>query len=129
MGLPPLQLKDGGRITESDLPANTEEFVGLSVDFPSLSEAETQRYRTFEREVVNYVRLEGELIKQRNLRFLRSALLNNWKYWIWEFMTPDGDRCYATVSERGGGELDSLYDDSRGLSPEQFLVAVYFQCL
>lgn len=125
-----LKLKNDRILTIKDIPAENAGLAHLEVDFLSLPDDQTRRFREFEDDLIDYLRLEGETISRRHLRFLRSALLNDSKYWIWEFKTPEDDKCYATVCIDGKSVICYGYDqDWDGLTPEQFLVADYFECL
>lgn len=129
MAKPPVALKDGRTLRYADLPDDWTEFAALEVDFPTLCEEETRRYPEFEEELVEYMQREGEEIDRDSLTFLRSARLNEWRYWIWEVELPEGDKGYATASEGSSQQRLSYDQDWNGLTPEQFLLATHFDCL
>jgi hypothetical protein len=41
---------------------------------------------------------DGESVQANQLRFLRTALVERHRYWIWSFHEADGRACYLTVS-------------------------------
>ena len=125
---PPLRLKGGGVLTRDMIPEANAGLARLEVDLPALSARDTESRLQFENDLVEYIRREGEDISRTDLRFLRSAMLNDRKCWIWEFTTRDGDRCYATVTIEGRSQTLGYDADWDGLSPEQFLVSEYFEC-
>ncbi len=55
-----------------------------------------------------------------NLRYLRSALIDTARYWIWEYLESDGTKCYVTIREAGrAASLD--VDDAGSMTPEQYI--------
>ena len=59
-----------------------------------------------------------------NLRFVRTAELNQTIYWIWFFDDEDGAESFVLV---GSGEKKVLeYDETLGMSAEQIIVAYHF---
>lgn len=125
----PLVLKEGRTIRAEDLPEEWSDFAALDVDFPPLPDDQTRRYPEFEEELVEYMQLEGEEIDRDSLKFLRSARLNEWSYWIWEVELPEGDKGYATAALGNNQQRLSYDQDWNGLTPEQFLLADHFDCL
>ncbi len=63
---------------------------------------------------------------QFDLRFVRTALVNNIKYWLWRFKDERGTDCYVAVQLRPDGQDVLGYDESFGLTPEQWLVLDYY---
>ena len=68
----------------------------------------------------------GESVIEFQLRFVRTAKFNNCKFWLWEFLDEDGDKCYVCVRVDQYGRSVLGYDESFGLAPEQWLVMDYF---
>jgi hypothetical protein len=60
------------------------------------------------------------------LEFLRTALVEASRYWIWRFTDADGTECYATVQLRPDHKAVTGYDESFGFTPEQFIIADYY---
>lgn len=81
-------------------------------------------------DIIEYLRLEStrDELAPRDLRFLRTAVIDEAKYWIWEFNESDGVTAYATVSQAGADPPTVGYDDNFfELSPEQFIVGDYYR--
>lgn len=68
---------------------------------------------------------DGESLAAEDLTFLRTALVDQTRYWIWSFDEPDGDRAYATVSAGPEGVSVGYETDYYGLTPEQFILGDY----
>ena len=86
------------------------------------------------KEIIEYLDCEapggknagGEMIIDFELKFLRTALVNDTKYWIWSFFDEDDIECYVTIAMVPGGPKFLGYNDSFGLTPEQFIITDYF---
>ncbi len=60
------------------------------------------------------------------LHFVRTAVLNDSKYWLWSFTADDARDCYVAVQEtRDGGSILG-FDEMFGLTPEQWLVLDFY---
>ena len=70
----------------------------------------------------------GQLLGATDLTFMRTALVDRSRYWIWGFTDPDGCHCYATMSVNARGNSMLGYgEDYYGLTPEQFILGEYHQ--
>ncbi len=65
-------------------------------------------------------------IPEFNLQFLRTALVEGSWYWIWRFADVDGAECFLTVSLNPDRKRVIGYDECFGLTPEQFILADYY---
>jgi hypothetical protein len=63
---------------------------------------------------------------QFDLRFLRTALVNNSKYWLWGFKDERDSDCYVAVRQTPDGDSILGYDETFGLTPEQWMVMDYY---
>lgn len=73
---------------------------------------------------------DGESLTASDLVFVRTAQVENSRYWIWRFNEPDGDAAYATVSAAPDGTATIGYEtDYYGLTPEQFILGDHHQVL
>ncbi len=87
------------------------------------------------REILEYLNVEApggsqsgsERIIQFDLHFIRTAQVNRSKYWLWGFKDERNTDCYAAVQATPNGENVLGYDESFGLTPEQWLVLDYYQ--
>jgi hypothetical protein len=68
----------------------------------------------------------SERVIQFELHIIRTALVNDSKFWLWGFKDERGTDCYVAVQERPDGENFLGYDETFGLSPEQRMVLDYY---
>jgi len=59
------------------------------------------------------------------LKFIRTALVNESKYWIWSFKADNGLDCYVAVQETQEESM-LAFDETFGLTPEQWIVMDYY---
>jgi hypothetical protein len=66
----------------------------------------------------------GKLHAEYNLRFVRTAEMNETVYWIWFFTDGEGVESFVLV---GSGRKKSLeHDETIGMTAEQIIVAHHF---
>jgi hypothetical protein len=111
-----------------DMPDCRADLAKFDVQFPELDKLETARHPSFVDALVDYLVLEGEDVFEEDLSFLRSALVEATKFWIWEFVDNADERHFATVSEAPDGQQTHGYDRAEGLTPEQAILATYHDC-
>jgi len=63
---------------------------------------------------------------QFDLRFIRTAQVNGCSYWIWGFKDERGSDCYVAVQLAPNGDSVLGYDETFGLSPDQWMVMDYY---
>lgn len=116
----------------SEDPADWGEF---DVPLPYLSPNTEESCPDSLDEVMDYVRCEcadTDRATPDRLQFIRTAQVNDSKYWIWRYTEEDGSECFVTssIDATGSGSL-GLSDvfaspaRDRPLTPEQFLIADY----
>jgi hypothetical protein len=59
---------------------------------------------------------------EANLKYLRSAVIDECQYWIWDYRESDGTRCFVTLRLAGNRSVLGL-QDANELSPEQHIYA------
>ncbi len=107
-----------------EMPEYREDLANVSVTFPSLDDKETARQSEFIKELSEYLSMEeGEGFSPADLQFLRSAQVEDTKYWIWSY-----DESYAMVSEDSKGGQCQTCNFQDGLTPEQAILADYHAC-
>lgn len=123
----PLRLADDKIVDAKDVPENVEDLRSWSVAFPELPPSQRRRHRTFVKDLVEYARRESGYcdLSTDDLRFTRSARVGDVDYWLFTLEESIG-RAYVTVAKAPSG-ITMGYDESHGLSPEQFLLACYFE--
>lgn len=88
-----------------------------------------------EQEILEYLDVEApggsqsgsENVISFELKFIRTALANTSKYWIWGFRTDEGLDCYVAVRLDENGDSVLGFEESFGLTPEQWLVMDYYE--
>ena len=74
--------------------------------------------------ITSYLRAEAVpngRLRDRDLSFVRTASLDDCRYWLWRFPMQEDD-AYALVLADWEGEWLSWRTTSRGASPEQVLL-------
>ena len=102
---------------------------------PYIEETELQECPIPMNEIIEYLNYEapggehagGNSVIEFKLAFLRNVLVNDVKYWIWKFYDEDNTESYVVVSYNDKNEICTSYDESFGLTPEQFINADYFE--
>lgn len=99
-----------------------EKVAGLSIDYPALPMDTPSSCPLPVQAVSEYLSSAGEETCSSNLKFLRSALVDTHKYWIWRFDDQGGDECFAVVVVEPDetvsiGYLYNWFD----LTPEQLI--------
>jgi len=115
-----------------EMPKDNADLAGVAVDFPRLREDSASSAPTAIQNVLDYLALEvpnGDQLTDRDLTFVRTALVADAEYWLWRFREPgpDGQDAFVTVSRRGGGVAVGYDPDHYGLTPEQFILGDYHQ--
>ena len=63
------------------------------------------------------------------LEFVRTAQVEATRYWVWKFTDSGGSECYALIELRPDDQTVTGYDESFGLTPEQFILGVHYDTL
>jgi hypothetical protein len=121
-------------INRESFPSSLEDLYKINVSFPNAEGDSESTCPVSMKDILEYLDLEapggknagGEMIIEFELNFLRTALVNETKYWIWSFLDEDDTECYVTVSLPPSGPACLGYNDSFGLTPEQYIIADYF---
>lgn len=64
----------------------------------------------------------SENIIHFDLQFVRTALVNDDRFWLWQFMADDDLDCYVSVRQTPDGGSILGFDEAFDLTPEQWLV-------
>lgn len=112
-----------------DLPEDNADLAKISIDFPFLTVDSSGSCPITNDEILDYLSKEspdGDAIKSKSLRFLRTAKVEDRDYWIWSFVELDGTLSYVTVSRQGTNLNIGYSPDFYGLTPEQFILGDYY---
>ena len=114
-------------ISYDEMPDDNEELKNIDIDFPHVSLTEISKPEEIEPQLLEYLELE-EYVPDGELKFIRTAKVENTVYWIWEFESA-GEKIYATASQDENGNTSIGCDeDYYGLTPEQFILGDYHDC-
>lgn len=78
---------------------------------------------------MNYVRMESadtDSAEEASLLFLRTARIGEASYWLWSYTESDGVVCFVTCRQNDDGSNMLSLAEPNGLSPEQYLLADYY---
>ena len=116
-------------IPREELPEDASDWTGVSVSFPQLPDNSPVSPPCSEDRLFEYVRKESadvERADRARLKFIRTALVSEAKYWLWEYTEEDGELVYVICRvDLEGSNLIGL-STPNGLSHEQYMLADYY---
>jgi hypothetical protein len=120
-----------------DWPDDIDEMRNIAVELPRLSPDSPARCPVSMAEILEYLAYEApggehsgtEEVIDFQPQFVRTALVEATRYWLWRFTDSRGSECYVLVDVRPDGTPCTGYDESFGLNPEQFIMAVHYDTL
>ena len=116
------------------LPKSWKGLKRFTFELPLLSPNDPSLCPRSPSDILEYLDVEApggsqsgsENVMQFDLQFLRTALVNDSKYWLWLFKA-DGDLdCYVAVQQTASGDSILGFDETFGLAPEQWMVMDYY---
>jgi hypothetical protein len=116
------------------LPKSWKGLQSYSLDFPFLTPNDPSTCPRTTAEILEYLDVEApggsqsgsENVIEFDLQFVRTALVNECKCWLWRFKADEDLDCYAAVQLRPNGDTVLGFEESFGLTPEQWLVLDYY---
>jgi len=117
-----------------ELPEDFDELRHVPVELPRLPDNSAALCPVPTSEILDYLSYEApggehsgstEVIEFQ-LEFVRTALVEQTRYWIWRFADSDNRESYVTVGIDGSGQQMMSYDETFGLSPEQRILAEHY---
>ncbi len=114
---------------KNTLPTDVEQWKDVQVSLPRLPEDSQTSCPDPLSEIMDYVRREsadGTKAKRASLRFLRTAQIEGSQFWMWTYTESDGEICYVYYHDRVGRGATLGLQSTRGLTPEQFMLAVHY---
>lgn len=117
-----------------ELPEDFDELRNVPIELPRLPDDSAASCPVPMKDILEYLSYEApggehsgsaEVIEFR-LEFVRTALVEQTRYWIWRFTDADGRESYLTVGVDAGGQEIMSYDETFGLSPEQRIIAEHY---
>jgi hypothetical protein len=117
----------------SELPKSWKGLKHYTFDLPFLAPNDPSACPRTREEILEYLNVEApggteagsENVVAFELNFIRTALVNDSKYWIWGFKGDDDLDCYVAVQET---KQESIlgFEETFGLTPEQWIVMDYY---
>lgn len=118
-------------ISFDQMPEDNAELAHMEIEFPQLQHNTSESCPISLDEIVEYLRaesLDGDSVTTDQLQFLRTALVADYRYWIWSFRESDNMDCYVTVSISSDGITCTGYEvNYYNLTPEQFMLGDFHQ--
>ncbi len=116
-------------IQRKDLPDDPVEWNSIAVSFGRLAEDTPESCPCPVDEVFAHVLTESGDADQANrdrLAFLRTARVGECDFWIWVYTEQDGEDVFVTYQLNSDGSSVLGLASPNGLSPEQFMLAEYY---
>jgi hypothetical protein len=116
-------------IPRSELPEDASEWQSIRIHFERLSDDSPLSCPASEGEVFEYVEAEsGDSVAadRARLKFIRTATVAEAKYWMWSYCEADGQLMYVVCRSNPDGTGVLGLSEPNGLSPEQYLLADYY---
>jgi len=113
---------------KESLPKKVSEFHRVQVELEYLPEDSAASCPISHDDIMEYIRAESadlDAAKAERLKFIRTARVENARYWLWTYNEAAGSECYIFVRERAGGETYLALTNMYGLSPDQYLLAYH----
>ena len=87
-------------IPRDQLPYDAADWTDVSVSFPRLAQDTAESCPRPEDEIFEHVEIEAGDVgwsERQRLRFIRSALVAEAKYWLWEYREDTGELRYVAL--------------------------------
>jgi hypothetical protein len=118
----------------SHLPKSWRALKRYSFDLPLLVPNDPSACPRTRKEILEYLNVEtpggsesgSENVIQFDVQFVRTAQVNECKYWLWRFKADEDLDCYVSVQQTPKGDSVLGYDETFDLAPEQWLVLDYY---
>jgi hypothetical protein len=110
-----------------EMPKDNLALAAIPVEFPSVPSEKVVSPDRIVPDLLDYLGREG-FAPDGLLQFLRNALVERTLYLIWSFETG-GEPAFATASVRNRQWCLGCGINHWGLTPEQFILADYHNCL
>lgn len=116
-------------ISRSELPEDAAEWASITVDLPRQEPDLPDSCPVPMIEIIDYIKAEsadaGDVDEGR-LSFIRTALVNQDRYWIWSYKERDGAECFIVARLKQDGSIGLCLSSPNGLNPEQYMLADYY---
>lgn len=116
-------------IPRDQLPEDAEDWKDVKVDLDFLLKNAEESCPASRKEIMEYVQMESgdtDDASEESLNFMRTALVEKNECWLWKYVESDGEICYVTFWKTADGETILGLSSANSLSPEQFILAEYY---
>jgi hypothetical protein len=116
-------------IDRDRLPEDAADWSNVIIEFPRLRDNSAGSCPRKERDIFQYVSTESadlEKSDRKRFRFLRTARVKTQRFWLWEYVERDGVRNFVLIQTDAKGNTRLSINEANGLSPEQFILAAYY---
>lgn len=116
-------------IEREKLPEDAADWSDLDVSFEPLPDNTVGSCPESEDRIFEYVCQESadtDASERSRFRFIRTAQVGDAQFWLWEYEESDGMVVYVTFQARNDETSLLGLAESNGLSPEQFMLAEYY---
>jgi hypothetical protein len=117
-----------------ELPEDFDELRDVPIELPRVPDDSAASCPVPREEILEYLSYEAPggkhsgstEVTEFRLEFLRTALVERTRYWIWRFTDADERDSYVVVGIDGSGRQMMSCDETFGLSPEQRIIAEHY---
>jgi len=116
-------------IKRNELPDDAADWTKVDVSFQRLDDDSEISCPASRNRIFEYVRIESADTNKAasdRLAFLRTARIGKTKYWLWNYTESDGEMTYVFFRQNPDGSTVLGLSGPNGLSPEQYLLADYY---
>ena len=114
-------------LTADQMPDDNADLAGIPITLPEVALSGIADPNSFVDDMMEYLEIE-DFEPDGDLHFLRTANVKGTLYYIWRFQSS-GDDCYATVAIVDGSSCVGCSENRWQLTPEQFIMADYHNCI
>jgi hypothetical protein len=116
-------------IPRDRLPEDAADWRTIGISFPRLPQDTTHSCPMKVKQIMEYVRMESADLDDADparLAFVRTARVEDMSCWLWTYTEGDGQVNFVLFERRDDGRERLGLTESNGLSPEQYLLAAYY---
>jgi hypothetical protein len=117
-------------IPRDQLPDDAAEWSSVAVSLPLLSDDSPNHCPCATDDIFEYVQREsGDLdnAERQRLEFVRTAQVADAQYWLWTYTESDCEQAFVTCRLTANGDTYVGLASPNGLSPDQFILADYYE--
>jgi hypothetical protein len=116
-------------IDRDKLPDDAADWAKIPITLPRLDDDTADSCPASLAKLMDYVRMESgdtDNAEPERLNFVRTAKVAESSYWLWTYTDKDDELNYMVLREDPDGSITLGLSGPNGLSPEQYLLADYY---